>query len=468
MTKVERYYSRLRDTIKHRFISGKKISNFDIELHNFLSSEINIKQRVDILNKYFITYFFEYYCQKNNRAYYKGALSCNERDIDSIEGVSRVLPLIALKCEDDFHLLNNKKINLRAQLKSILLKGVDPSDSGYWGDIVDFDQRLAEASDIALAIWISKKHVWDTLSSTEQDKILKWLNQASDKKISDNNWHLFKFTISLIVFKLSGKPYDISSYERIKEFYIDDGWFRDGMDGDIDLYNAWGFHYSLFWICKIDDSFDLDYIKLVSSKFSKSYKYLFSPTGIPLWGRSVCYRLAISAPLISNAILLENDDELSYAISCFESSWSFFIRNGAVSRGVPTQGYIGPDLRVLDNYSGPASSLWGLRSLFLMNLVYENDLMNQKQFPKLKVIEEDYDFKISSISLKISGDKNKKLTSITWCKRKDIKEFKINSYNVLRRVVSALTLKPRRPSNKHIKKNLKEYNSLNEHLQDGK
>ena len=49
MTKVARYYSRLRDTIKHRFISGKKISNFDIDLHGFLSSEINIKQRVDIL-----------------------------------------------------------------------------------------------------------------------------------------------------------------------------------------------------------------------------------------------------------------------------------------------------------------------------------------------------------------------------------------------------------------------------------
>lgn len=64
MTKVERYYSRLRDTIKHRFISGKKISNFDIELHNFLSSEINIKQRVDILNKYFITYFLSIIARK--------------------------------------------------------------------------------------------------------------------------------------------------------------------------------------------------------------------------------------------------------------------------------------------------------------------------------------------------------------------------------------------------------------------
>jgi hypothetical protein len=43
--------------------------------------------------------------------------------------------------------------------------------------------------------------------------------------------------------------------------------------------------------------------------------------------------------------------------------WHYFITNGALRDGTLTQGYFQDDLRVLDNYSGPGSSHWGLRSL---------------------------------------------------------------------------------------------------------
>ena len=46
-----------------------------------------------------------------------------------------------------------------------------------------------------------------------------------------------------------------------------------------------------------------------------------------------------------------------------DCQWRSFAKRGAIRHGVPTQGYWDADPRVLDPYSGPASSLWSLRSL---------------------------------------------------------------------------------------------------------
>jgi len=39
------------------------------------------------------------------------------------------------------------------------------------------------------------------------------------------------------------------------------------------------------------------------------------------------------------------------------------VGNGAMQYGAPTQGLFQDDGRLVDNYSGPASSFWSLRAL---------------------------------------------------------------------------------------------------------
>ena len=45
------------------------------------------------------------------------------------------------------------------------------------------------------------------------------------------------------------------------------------------------------------------------------------------------------------------------------ANWRRFGVEGGLRAGRPTQGVFGEDIRWLDPYSGPASSLWGTRSL---------------------------------------------------------------------------------------------------------
>ncbi|WP_425248214.1 DUF2264 domain-containing protein [Desulfonatronum thiosulfatophilum] len=88
-----------------------------------------------------------------------------------------------------------------------------------------------------------------------------------------------------------------STFDRIKDFDLGDGWFRDGPSGHVDFYSAWGFHYALTWINRIDPQWDSTFIQNTQQKFLANYRYLIGPHGFPILGRSVHYRIAASAPL---------------------------------------------------------------------------------------------------------------------------------------------------------------------------
>ncbi|VEA76744.1 Uncharacterized protein conserved in bacteria [Salmonella enterica subsp. arizonae] len=72
-------------------------------------------------------------------------------------------------------------------------------------------------------------------------------------------------------------------YERIKEFHVGGGWFRDGAHGNYDYYNAWGFHYSLYWLDQINPEYDPQFIRSCMAEFVTTYRYLMTPQGIPFF-----------------------------------------------------------------------------------------------------------------------------------------------------------------------------------------
>ena len=122
---------------------------------------------------------------------------------------------------------------------------------GYWGKLENYDQRICEASDLALTL-ISREWVWDTLSSEIKQQIINWFEQVNHCEIVDNNWHFFPLTVQFVIKALTGKDtIAYWRYERLKEFYVGDGWFRDGAKRYYDYYNAWGF-IILFITAQID------------------------------------------------------------------------------------------------------------------------------------------------------------------------------------------------------------------------
>ena len=130
-----------------------------------------------------------------------------------------------------------------------------------------------------------------------------------------------------------------------------------------DYYNAWGIYYELFWIDQVDGSFDPNFIVSALGQYAKHLVYLVGPKGVPILGRSICYRMAITAPLILDQEFDRPLVDPGEARRALRLTWGFFIKNEGVTHGNITQGYCAADRKVLDSYSGPASCLWGLRSL---------------------------------------------------------------------------------------------------------
>lgn len=437
---------------------------YDKRIKKEYLSKRSFEHRVDCLASYFVTSFILSSDECYSRAYYSGAFSEHSRDTDSIEGASRFLPLLASLVARgegvNFDLMCGRSINLVDVIKTSLVSGTDPMSKFYWGNVENFDQKIVEAADIALAIWISRGSVWEKLGEGDQSAILSWLELSLNKDIVDNNWHFFPLLISMVINQLdSTKPVLINHYDRIKQFYVGDGWFSDGEGEKFDYYNAWAFHYSLYWINNIDPNFDQEFIKVSSGKFSEKFKFFFGKNGFPFFGRSVCYRLAAPAPLIASYLMKLDVVDEELAARSFDATWKHFIENDALTNGVPTQGYYEKDLDFLDNYSGPASSLWSLRSLILLLQIPRGTGFWREEAGQLPIGVEKFRHEISSIKAVIEMREREGAIKLSWLNRERQNSFIKEKNGIMIKVKSFLIQTPKRPENELIKNNLKTYSS---------
>jgi hypothetical protein len=325
------------------------------------------------LFRYFMTGFVVRRSRLGAHADYVGLGSYNGPAMDRLEGYSRIAPLAAawLHGGHDRHveLGDGRTYDLAALLKSGVLAGTDPASAEDWGAMRHWSQAIVEASDIALMLWLTRDVLWDSLDDTARDRIGRWLLQVNGKRIPDNNWHLFVVQVNCVLAAL-GQPHDDDAtalhYQRAKAFYRSEGWFRDGEQDETpgyDFYNAWGFHYQLHWIDRIAPALDAAFIADALREFVGSYRFFIGAQGLPMLGRSVCYRMAAPAPLVFAQQLQPPGVTPGVARRALDAVWQYFIRQGALRQGNVTQGYLEADPRLLEDYSGPASCLWSLRSL---------------------------------------------------------------------------------------------------------
>lgn len=386
-------------------------------LELFRNDNISLAYLCEQLVSYVTEAFDHYAVWDYTHAYYPGRPSQQTAKIDALEGVSRVLPTLAAwlhsRPQGDTRIqgLNNKPIDVAAVLRRAFLAGTDPDHKGYWGELHDYDQRICESADLALALWLSKSFTWDVFSAAEQRQVIIWLKQVSVLQTVDNNWHLFALTVQFVIFSLTGEDtISHDKYFRIKEFHVGGGWFRDGARGNYDFYNAWGFHYSLYWLQQIIPGYDEAFMRSALKAFCASYRYFFTPEGLPLFGRSACYRLAASAPLLAVVDIAAADGDNS-AVSvgeakrAFATNLKYFIGNGAMKNGAPTQGIFAADPRLMDNYSGPASSFWSLRALNIAFYCGDRIGLWDAAETDLMIECDDFELNIPEISAKVLGSK---------------------------------------------------------------
>ncbi|MBI2218158.1 MAG: DUF2264 domain-containing protein [Candidatus Rokubacteria bacterium] len=362
------------------------------------------------LFRYFLAGYVTYLAPEGSLVRYPGAASRNGPRADQMEGFSRVVPLIAVWIASGrprtVSLPTHGSIDLLALVKTGLLGGTDPASPGYWGEIAPFDQRIVEAADIALALWLLRKDLWARLSTMERSRIAVWLGRVTRARVYDTNWHLF-VVLTNAVLKGLGAPYAreeyVAHYLRFKTFYRGDGWFSDGPDDRFDYYNAWQIHYHLLWIDEIDPDLDRDFIRDTHRAFAKTYIHFFSPAGFPILGRSICYRMATPAPLVLAEALGHSQVPPGQARRALGVTWRYFIARGGVRRGHVTQGYCAEDLRFLDYYSGPASCLWSLRSLVAAFANAPGSRFWATPEAALPVEQQDFDLPIPAVAWRVVG-----------------------------------------------------------------
>ena len=324
----------------------------------------------EALVRYAIEGWNAYRTPDGERAHYPGAKSENGRAIEGLEGFARMFPVAgAWLASGRAQSLpaGDGRIDLADAFARGLAAGTDPSRATYWGRIGDFDQRLVEAADVALGLWLSREHVWSRLDPATRGRVVAWLSGAIQAQPYDGNWQLFPMVVHRALRALGEdvSRWDArmaSSWEYFRTFHRGGGWFVDPPHG-FDYYNAWSIHYAMFWLSRMDPGFDRAFAASTVGEFAKFYVHAFGPQGHPLMGRSVCYRTAAPLPLLTAASLAPGSVPVGEAMRAMDLTWSVFLRRGALSDGTVTQGFCGTDLSTLASYSGPASCLWALRSL---------------------------------------------------------------------------------------------------------
>ncbi|GHA53125.1 DUF2264 domain-containing protein [Photobacterium aphoticum] len=463
----------------------KAYTQHDAYIQQLFSSENPLKQQCDDLVRYVAEAFEHYAMWDYTHAYYPGRPSQQTARTDAMEGCSRVLPTLAAwlsQQQEDSPMLQGitgKPLDVTSWIHKAFLAGTDPQHPGYWGTLHDYDQRTCESADLALALWLSRKQVWDTYNTTQQRQIIDWFKQVNHCQTVDNNWHLFPLTVQLVVKALTGEDHvEHVRYERTKAFYVGDGWFRDGAKGNYDYYNAWGFFYSLYWLDCIDPAFDPEFIRTSLNAFSERFRYFFTPQGLPLFGRSACYRLAAASPLLATLAVNHNaprcDDAATSRLSigetkrAFRVSLDYFIANGALKNGAPTQGVFSDDPRLVDNYSGPASSFWSLRALNIALFCGDKIGLWQAEESPLAIEQQDFMFDIPAIEATVIGTfKTKEVVVIfrsDYTQEQSPPSRRLETQTYWKKMQEILTGRAERPKNNLLRKGITCYSSKMSHF----
>ncbi len=423
-------------------------------------SEAPVERRFAGLSEYFAAGFVRHATPGYARVQFKGERSFNGYSMDGLEGFSRTAPLLAAW-------IYSKRAGSSAyveMLRAGILHGVDPHSSQYWGDIRDYDQRIVEAADVARILWLTKAAIWDELDLRQKQLICTWLLSATTRHTPLNNWILFPVVVSVVLASLNGEEPTAgllarahASFADYRQYFLEQGWFYDRPHG-VDFYNTWGITYDLFWIHKVDPAFEADFIVGALEKSAELTQYLIGPQGIPIMGRSICYRTAVPVPLIAATFLGPGKFPPGRALRGLDVVWRYFIAHNSLRDGALTQGYFGADPRWLDPYSGTGSCHWGLRSLVLAFMHPAGDEFWSAIEQPLPVEEADYRLELSKLGWIVEGRRKSGEITLTIAKnRQDVNSAE--KYSWLSRAQDLFSNTPHRPKNYAIKYDSRHYSS---------
>lgn len=192
---------------------------------------------------------------------------------------------------------------MRKQLKDKALQGiahsVDPKASDYLNFRTDM-QPIVDSAYLAQSFIRAREALWEPLDTKTKQHVIREFKALRNRKPFDSNWVIFGAMTEAFLLSI-GEDYDkerlIHGVERLKSWYVGDGWYSDGPRFAFDYYNAYVMHPFMVDTLKILSAHNLapkqDYELACKRmiRYAEQQEKMISPEGtFPPIGRSITYR----------------------------------------------------------------------------------------------------------------------------------------------------------------------------------
>lgn len=191
------------------------------------------------------------------------------------------------------------------------VNSVDPNnpDRLYWEGP---GQVLVDSAYYTNALMRAPKELWEPLDAATKQRIIEHIKSLRRIEPPYINWMLFAAMNEAWLMSI-GEAYDPMrmnvAIRKVNEWYVGDGWIKDGETFHFDYYGSFVMHPMLceilevlarhngpFWNGKPEEMRALAYKRM--QRFSEHLERFVSPEGtFPMFGRSLTYRTAAFQPL---------------------------------------------------------------------------------------------------------------------------------------------------------------------------
>ena len=247
-------------------------------------------------------------------------------------------------------------------------------------------QQTVETCALVICLWVSKKQIWDTYTREEKDIIADFLLSYAHENTVPQNWRLFNM-LDMAFLHMEGYPIqkDVmrDHAQAILNYYVGDGWYRDGHS--FDYYSCWAFNVYApiwnLWYGYENEPWLAEKFQEQSNRLMETYGDFFDRDGwTNMWGRSNIYRNAATSAFDGNMLLRDGKADPGRARRISSGSLMQFLgREDFLYKGVPTLGFYGQFSPLVQGYSCAESPFWLGKAFLCLHLPADHPFWTAKE-----------------------------------------------------------------------------------------
>ncbi|PYE86256.1 DUF2264 domain-containing protein [Pseudoroseicyclus aestuarii] len=270
-----------------------------------------------------------------------------------------------------------------------LENGTNPEHPEYWGDVNRHDQRMVEMAGLSLGILLARETFWDPMPAEARARTAAWLRRINAFPPADNNWLFFRVLTNLALRHVGedwSEDLTRQALDRIEDFHIAGGHYRDGTWYQLDYYTPMGMHFYGLMIAQLVPELFPDHAARYRARardFAQDFQSWFAHDGAAIpFGRSMTYRFAQSA--FWSACAFAGEEVLPWGrikgLLLRNLRW-WADRPIADRDGILSIGYGYPNLLVSEAYNAPGSPYWGLKAFLPLALPEDHPFWMAEEEP---------------------------------------------------------------------------------------